>query len=421
MPTARLSRRGLLKGAIAAAAAPLLVRASALGAAGRAAPSDRICMGFIGLGGWGFDSMRSFMGYPDVQAVAVCDVNARNLDSARAAVNRHYGHACCAASADYRAVTERADLDAVYIATPEHWHALPAISACRNRKDVYCEKPLSLTIREARAMADAARRYKRVFQTGCQQRSMPKFRHACELIRNGRIGKLQGVDVCVKGPVGPCDLPPQTAPDYIDWDRWLGPAPARPFHADLLAYFWRHYSEFSGGGLTDWGAHHFDIVQWALGADGGGPLEIIPPGGAGPDGREVRKLTFVYEGGLPVTHTPDRLGGITFRGSEGTISIGRDFASYRPLSLAWERIAPEELHLYRSDDHRRNFLDCVKSGISPVADVEIGCRSVTVCHLANIAYQLRRPLKWDPARELFPGDDEANRLLDRPKREPYVL
>jgi predicted dehydrogenase len=418
MPSARTSRRGLLKGALAAAAAPLFVRASALGAAGRAAPSDRITMGFIGLGAWGYESLRAFMGYADVQAVAVCDVNARNRAAARAAVNRHYGGDSCAAAADYHAVTQAHGIDAVYIATPEHWHALPAISACQNRKDVYCEKPLSLTIREARAMADAARRYKRVFQTGSQQRSMPKFRHACELIRNGRIGKLQGVDVCVKGPARPCDLSPHPAPDFVDWDRWLGPAPYRPFHSDLLCYFWRHYSEFSGGGLTDWGAHHFDIVQWALDADGGGPVEIIPPGA---DGREHRKLTFLYAGGIPVTHTPERMGGITFRGGEGTIAIGREFLRYWPPSLAWERIGPDELHLRRSDDHRRNFLDCARSGVRPVADVEIGCRSVTVCHLANIAYQLGRPLKWDAAQETFPEDDEANRLLDRPKREPYLL
>ncbi|OHB70359.1 MAG: hypothetical protein A2V70_08365 [Planctomycetes bacterium RBG_13_63_9] len=421
----RLDRRGFVRRCAATAATvgiPLAVPGSALGL-GQPAPSERITFGFIGLGWKGFEGcfgslLQSFIAFKEVQVRAVCDVDRRFCQRARQFVDKRYGREDCAAYNDFRNMIDRSDIDAVVIATPDHWHAVQTIMACTAGKDVYCEKPLSLTIEEARSMVTAARRHARVVQTGSQSRSNPRVRAACELARDGRIGRISEVYAGCGGPSVPCPLPPAPVPDYLDWDMWLGPAPSRPYSDGIHPKAFRSFVDYSGGGVTDWGAHHFDIGQWGLGMDHTGPVEIIPPG------NETERLTFKYANGVRMYHSDyEGFGGVTFLGSQGRIAVhGVDGATkMQPESLENEvrgAVARwEDIHANKG--HYEDFLDCVRTRRRPAADVEIGCRTVTVCHLANIAYALKRPLKWDPVREEFRGDVEANRMRARSKREPW--
>ena len=312
----------------------------------------------------------------------------------------------------------REDMDAVVIATPDHWHAPISIQAAVSGKDIYCEKPMTLTVREARAVIKAVRRYNRVFQTGSQQRSnvFGQFRQACELVRNGRIGKVLSVDVSTGGPPKPCDLPAELLPDYFDWDMWLGPTLWRPYHSKLAAVNWRPYREYCGGGFADMGAHHFDIAQWALGMDESGPTVIYPP-----DGKERERVSFQYANGIIMNHVGGNSLGLTFTGSDGVLYVGRDGFRTKPESIAKEPIGPGDIRLYKSNDHHGNWLDCIRSRRRCLADVEIGARSATICHLGNIAYELRQKLKWNPVEERFIGNEEANKLLSRSMRSPWHL
>jgi predicted dehydrogenase len=391
------------------------------------APSDRIALGFIGIGKQGEGHLRGLVRSGDVQVLAIAEVYGKFRDMAVEHVEQTYAsekgkgtYKGCTGYNDYFELIARDDVDAVLIATPDHQHALPVVHAARAGKDVYCEKPLSLTIAEARAMVDAVRRYGRVFQTGSQQRSGREFRTACELVRSGYIGQVKEVYVSIGGPSGPCYLPPQPTPDGLDWDRWLGPAPWRPFHEILRPPHndtfpnWRAYRDYSGGGMTDWGAHHFDIAQWGLGMDHTGPVEIIPP-----DGKDVKYLTYRYANGVPMYRGGP--GGIAFIGSEGEIHVDRGRLSSKPESIIRTGLKASDVHLYRSPGHHRDWLECIRQRRRPICDVEIGCRSVSVCHLGNIAYRLRRPLKWDPQAERFVNDPVADRMLARPYREPWHL
>ncbi len=418
-----VSRREFLKGAAAFVAAPTIISAAALGAEGRPAPSNRIVMGAIGVGGMGAGNMRSFMGYPEVQMVAVCDVDRAMRDSAAKVVADYYANVSknasfkgCEAYNDFRELLERPDIDAVSIGTPDHWHAVQCILAAKAGKDIYCEKPLSLTIREARQMVNAVRRYGRVFQTGSQQRSEFRglFRTACEYVRSGRIGKVVTVHVGCGGPSSDCYLPAQSVPDGLDWDMWLGPAPWRPYNDGLHPFTWRPFRDYSGGSMTDIGAHMFDIAQWGLNTDHTGPVEIIPP-----DSKDVKLLTYRYENGVLMYH--GQSSGVTFTGADGKVEVSREKLTAIPEAVATEPLGPNDVHLPRNAGHKADFLDCVKTRRKPICDVEIGCRSVIICHLGNIAYWLKRPLRWDPVNERFVGDDEANRWLDRPKRAPWTL
>lgn len=395
---------------------PYLISSSALGKAATVAASNRIVMGCIGVGGQGIYDMKAFLQKPDVQVVAVCDVDTERRQRARQTVNETYGNRDCAAYRDFTELLARDDIDAVSIATPDHWHAIPVISAAKAGKDIYCEKPLSLTITEGRTMVNAVRRYGRVFQTGSQQRSSFFFRHGCELIRNGYIGRVKHIIVGVHGPAGDCDLPAEPLRDGLDWDMWLGQTPTRPYNYTIFRR-WRSYWDYSGGSFTDWGAHHFDIAQWALGMDGSGPVEVYPP-----DGK--REVTFKYANGVTVTrHEPRdyQQYSVFVRGAEGTVEMHRQWLRTEPKSLARRRIGPNEKRLYRSDDHKANFFDCIRSRRKPVADVETGHRSVTVCHLGNIAYRLNRPLKWEPASEHFVDDREAEKFSARTMRSGWHL
>ncbi len=428
--SSRLTRRQFVKTATAAIGAPLLVRATALGKEGATAPSERITLGFIGAGKMAHGyHLGTLVRFDDCQALAVCDVDTTRREHAQKFVEEAYagqdrGAKSCDAYNDYREIIARDDVDAVVIATPDHWHAIPIVEACIAGKDVYCEKPLTLTIGEAKRCIDAVRKHDRVFQTGSQQRSnvFGKFRNACEFVRSGRIGRVKTVTVGVGGPSRWCDLPEEPMEPGLDWDKWLGQAPMRPYHSVLSPrgmhnHFprWRSYREYSGGSMTDIGAHHFDIAQWALGMDDSGPVEIIPPD----DPKAGRGVKYIYANGVEMTHGGPP--GCTFVGTEGTLYINRGKLEADPESVITEPLGEDEVHLYRSPGHHRDWVDCIRSRKRPICDVEIGARSVTVCHLGNLAYWYDRRLRWDPKRWQFVDDAEANTWLHREQREPYTL
>jgi predicted dehydrogenase len=424
----------------AAIGGPVILARPADSAVERKAANERITMGFIGPGKQGFGHVRRFLRSGDVQVVAVCDADQSRREFAKKQTEEAYAKERtsgafkgCEAYRDFRELLARKDIDAVLIATPDHWHALPVILAAQAGKDIYCEKPLTLTINEARRMIEAVRKYKVIFQTGSQQRSDEEFHRACSLVRNGRIGTITKVNVGIGGPSKPCDLPTQPTPEGLDWDLWLGQTPVRGYHEVLcpkgiptkppkgqdVPFYenfpnWRNYREFSGGGMTDWGAHHFDIAQWGLGMDDSGPVEILPPN------RDKREpLTYKYANGVVMCHGD--ADGVKFTGAEGVIEVNRGKFKSTPESLAKEPLDKLPIQLYLSRDHGGNWLECIRSRKDPICTIEIGARSVTVCHLGNLAWWNNRPLKWDPAKWEFVGDSEANTWLDRPKRDPWKL
>ncbi len=419
-------RRCFLKQAAALAAFPAIVPASALGRDGAVAPSNRINVGQVGLGWIGGSHLDALLGRQDAQYVAVCDVNGQRVRQVQDRINRHYAsrfgqgqYRDCAAHGDFRDMLAQPDLDAVVIATPDHWHVLIACAAARAGKDIYCEKPLSLTIREGREVVAAVRRYGRVFQTGSQQRSsvFGPFRHACELVRNGRVGRVVSVDVSTGDPPKPCDLPAEAAPADFDWDMWVGQAPWRPYNGKLADKSWRPYSEYCGGGFADMGAHHFDIAQWGLDMDGSGPVEVLAPDAS--QGRA--RVSFRYANGTIVNHVGGNCLGLTFTGTGGKLYVGRDGLSSDPAELVREPLGAADKRLYNSNNHHGNWLECIRTRARCVADVEIGHRSATVCHLGNLAYLLGRSLRWDPVAERFTDDEQANRLLERARRAAWTI
>jgi predicted dehydrogenase len=417
------SRRTFLKTtATTALGAPLLLPHAWAGE-GTKGPNDRITLGFIGVGTQGGGLLNNFLRQPNTRVLAVCDVDTTRREHRKKVVDDFYSAQQkseakgCDAYKDFRELIARKDIDAVVIATPDHWHAYIAIAACNAGKDIYCEKPLSLTIHEARAMVNAARKNDRVFQTGSMQRSSSEFRKACELVRNDRLGKIKQVIVDVGPSSVPCDLPEETMEPGLNWDMWLGPAPLRPYNSVLSprgvhTHFpnWRNYREYSGGMMTDWGAHHFDIAQWGLGMDNSGPVEIIPP----EDPKANRGLRYLYANGVEMIHGDS--GGVLFIGEKGKILVNRGKFEATPKDLGEEPLPADAIKLYNSYSHSKDFLDCMRSRKRPICDVEIGCRSVTVCHLGNLAYWNHRKLKWDPAKEQFLDPVEANQWLDRPNR-----
>jgi predicted dehydrogenase len=302
---------------------------------------------------------------------------------------------------------------------------LQAVHACAAGKDVYCEKPLSLTVADGRAMAGAARRWGTVFQTGTQQRSDARFRHACELVRNGRLGKLQSVHVVLgEGPTSEwqADAAP---PAHLDWDAWLGPAPWVPYNEKRCHYTFRWFYDYSGGKLTDWGAHHLDIVQWALGTEQSGPVAV--------EARGVWPVTnffetavdfevdYAYANGVTVHATGKGENGITFQGADGEVFVSRSAIHARPQEILDTPVGGDRIVLEASNDHHGNWLSCIRSRRRPISDVEVGHRSASVCHIGNIAMLLGRPLRWDPAAERFEGDEAANRMLRKPTRGAWTL
>jgi len=392
----------------------------------KAPPSDRIGLGFIGTGGMGKAHVRGFIKEPDVDIVAVCDVYDEHL---KQAVDLTEGKA--KGYKDYRELLERKDIDAVVIATPDHWHALPMIHACEAGKDVYVEKPLSLTIEEGRAMVNAARRYNRVVQVGTQQRAGAHFRYVVELIRSGRIGKIKEARTWF-GPQGSGKWTPDEAPPSgLDWDMWLGPAPFVPYNQSRFRAF-RRFWDYSGGALTDWGTHLIDIVHWATGEDA--PVTIKAEGRYPKEGiyetPETLVVTYQYPDfvlhwtQLPNQHYDDNAShgyGIKFYGTDGEIFVDRTLFVVYPEGRRIKPIRPDEFMLPRVKSHRREFLDCVKTREKPTSDVEVGHRSTSAPHLGNIAFRVGREIKWDAHAERVVGDEEADRLVRKPYRAPWCL
>jgi len=423
------SRRDFMKRSAAiAVAAPTIVSATALGNDKAAAASDRLTVGFIGMGKQSRWHTGTLSGRADVQVMAVCDVDTTRREDAKEKIQKKYvelerkGEGDISAYVDFHELLARKDIDAVVIATPDHWHTIPLIEACKAGKDVYCEKPLTLTIHEAKTAIDAVRKYDRVMQTGSQQRSSKEFRTAVEYVRSGRIGKVKQVLVDVGGPSHWCDLPEEPMEPGLDWDRWLGQAPKRPYNSILsprgihdIFPHWRNYREYAGGGMTDWGAHHFDIAQWGLDMDHSGPVEIIPP----EDPKAEKGVKFIYANGAEVIH--DGGGGVTFIGDAGQISVNRGKLHSTPDSILMEPLTDKDVKVYESREHHEDWIKCIRSRQRPICDVEIGARSATVCHLGNLAYWNRRTMKWDPQKWEFPGDEEANKWRDRERREGYQL
>jgi len=419
---ARRTRREFLKTTVAAVAAPYVLTSSALGAGDRLPASERIRVASIGVGAQGGGHLGGLAKHSRVEVVAVCEVDRERLEKALAKVPNAKGYN------DFREVLARPDVEAVLIATPDHWHAPISIAAMRAGKDVYCEKPLTLTIREGRTLADTAGRYGRIFQTGSQQRSGAEFHTACELVRNGRIGRLHTVKVGITTRGG-SNKPwsPQPVPEGLDYDLWLGPAPWAPYHPDRVHYNFRFCSDYSGGDVTNWGAHHLDIAQWGIGADESGPLEVEGTGKRNRTGlHDVFydiNVTYTYAGDVKLILGAGNKGGTRFEGAEGWIHVDRGKLDAEPASVLKSKIGPDEIHLKTSNNHMGSWIDAVRSRQtdSITAPPEVGHRSATVCHLANIAMTLERKLRWDPVKELFVGDEEANRHLDRPKREPWRI
>lgn len=395
------------------------------------APSDVISLGFIGTGKQGRGLTTSFLNTNEARIVALSEVYKAKAQLTLDRIKAHYekntqlgAYSEIPVYVDFRELLARKDIDAVVIATPDHWHAAMSVKAAEAGKDIYCEKPLALTIREGRAMVNAARKYNRVFQTGSMQRSWPEFRQTAELVRNGYLGEIKSIKVNVGPPPKAYDLAAESIPEGLDWDKWLGPNSPVAFNSELAPPIskdvfpnWRNYKEFGGGMVTDWGAHMFDIVQWALDMDNSGPVEIIAP-----DGKDHPFLTYRYANGITMTHEKwDWSNAIHFVGTEGEIKVQRKKLETTPASLKDKVIGETEKHVYKSENHYKDFLDAMRKRSKPICDVEIGHRTSSVCNLGNIAYELKRPLQWNPKKEQFKNDKEANELLGRSMRPEWGI
>ena len=399
-------------------AVPYVMTSTALGAPGRAAAGARITMGTIGIGGRGMDDMGNFLANPDVQMVAICDVQASRRKIAKHAVDKRYGNTDCKTYLDLRELLGRDDIDAVLIATGDNWHTTASILAAKAGKDMYCEKPMSVTVGEGRALCRAMDRYGVIFQCGTQRRSVPRFAWAVELAQTGKLGKLKTL-YAEKAPakwfkqghheisLEPMPEPPR---EVLDWDTWLGPAPWRPFNPGYVKRgFWMAHRDFAGGMLTEWGSHTADLCQWANGADDTGPVEFELAEGT-VVAHYANGVKLVFEDGEWPLH-------VRFVGTEGSVYVDDDGGiKTEPKSLLAQRKFGKG---YPQANHVRNFLDCVKSRRRPIAPAEGAHRANSACQVANICLQLGRPLKWDPERERFDGDPTADRLLVRAVREPW--
>ena len=439
MKSSQLSRRTLLErsaAAIAAASLPEWYAREALAAeqervAGlprRIGANDRIHLACIGTGGskggfrQGLGVTRALAREPGVQVVAVCDVERQPCQEAAAAFGSD-----CSQYSDFRELLRRRDIDAVVIGTPDHWHALIAVAAMRAGKDVYCEKPLTLTVEEGKAIVRTQRQTKAVFQVGSQQRSDARFRLACELVRNGRIGKLRRVEARLPNGSRGGPFPTAPVPEGFDWEMWLGPAPEAEYVPQRTHGSFRHWFEYSGGMMTDWGAHHLDIAQWGIGADGSGPVAVhsrgtLPAVYNGYNTAVDFEVTYTYPDGVTLVATSQGENGVLFEGEAGWIFVSRGRIAASDPNLLTTPLPADATRLYVSNNHYANFIDCVRNRKDPICTAEIGHRSVTVCHIGNISLRLGgRRLLWDPKAERFTNDEEANRMLSRPYRAPWRL
>jgi predicted dehydrogenase len=428
-----LSRRQFLKRAALVASGvvgfPYLVRSSALGKAGGVAASERITLGFIGLGIRGTTHVRTFLGYPEAQIVVVCDLFQSRREAAKKRIEEGYGRRGCEMYSDFREMLGREDIDAVVIATPEHWHSLTMIAAAKAGKDVYGEKALTLTVPEGRALCETVRRYGCVFQVGTQQRSSRNFRFACELARNGYLGKLHTVKVGVPGGHALPDATTIPVPDGFDYDMWLGPAPAAPYDAVRCTSpeGWYHIYDYCAGWIQSWGVHHIDTALWGAPGLLTSPVEVegtavFPAEGLGNTSLTWR-VEFVNAGGLRLSFSDNgyHKQGCRFEGEKGWVHVNRSGIWAEPESLLEVTIGPEEEHLYESKNHHANFLQCVRSRRDPAAPVEAGHAATTATLVADIATRLGRKVIWDWKSESFLNDEQANRMLKRSMRSPWRL
>ncbi len=429
---ASLTRRTVLQrglvGVLAYAVAPNFFPAALFG---KSAPSNRLTVGIVGNGLIASSHIGTLIGRPeDCRVVATCDVMRSKAEKVRDRIQTAYGKLKDSGTpargldiyGTHEELIARDDIDVVFVTTPDHWHAAVAKAAMQAGKDVYCEKPLTLTVREGRVLVDTARRYGRVLQTGTQQRSNKSFRKAAEIVRNGWIGDIKVVRARLGEFPAPPALPEEPVPADFNYDRWLGPTPWRPYNAQRVkgdyGGGWRCFLEYGGRKNGDWGAHHFDIIQNALGMDESGPVEFRPIGFEG-----TKYQTHIYANGVRVERVDNLAKSmIEFEGTKGKVWVSRDdFLETDPPELAARPLRGEDVHLYASDNHHSDFFDCIRTRQRPIADVEIGHRSATVCHLNAVAAQIGRAIRWDPKKETIVGDPVAARLLDRPRRAGYAL
>jgi predicted dehydrogenase len=409
----------------AVVAAPYFIPARLLGAD---APSKKITIGFVGTGDHGIGwNLRKYLTLPDAKVLMVCDVDGNRMRKAKGIVDAQYGNQDCAMTQDFREVIARQDIDALMISTPDHWHTLISVMALRAGKDVQCEKP-TLTIDEGKLLIETVRKHGRVFQTSTEDRSVPVYHRMAELVRNGRIGKLQKIEVILpKQPNQPGDPTPQPVPPELDWDMWLGPAPFAPYTKDRVHFNFRWIWDYSGGIICDWGAHLFDTAQWANDTERSGPVAVEGKGTHWEGGlyNTVKDydVTYQYANGVTMTCQPGNPS-IKFIGTEGWVGNTGWRGELEASSEAIRKsvIGPNEIHLYTNlEGEHDDFLKCVKSRKDPYFPADIGHRVATVCHLANLSIRLGRKLKWDPKAERFDQDPEANAMLSRPMRSPWKL
>lgn len=410
------------------ATAPFVITSNALGGEGSPSASNRLTVGCIGVGGQGVQDMMGFCGCADVQVVAVCDVDKPRRDSAKNRVDEFYDNIDCACYGDFRDIIARQDIDIVCIATPDHWHIIPAIWAMQAGKDVFVEKPLTLTLDEGKLVVEAANRYGAVTQVNTWQRSIHNFQHAKNLIRSGQLGKIKSVKVGLPGggAQGPQDE--QLIPEGFDYDFWLGQAPWAPYNASRCHGAFRWCYDYSGGGLTDWGAHHLDIVQWCMGTDHTGPVEVDAKGEFPNEGIWDTAVSYNFtckydEGFTLYGASSGEKPGVLFEGEDGRwLHVDRGILATNPPDLKKKDLeADEMLQLWVSGDHVRDFLDCVKSRRETVTPVAIGHRSISIAHLVNLSMRLDRKLHWDPREETIIGDREGLRMMSRAMRSPWHL
>lgn len=428
-----LSRRQFLKGSAAAAgtvlALPTIVPSSVFGAN---PPSDKILLGFIGTGGRGGALLSNFMGLADAQVVAVCDPKQPQRDGAQKNVDEHYGKKVCTAYNDFRELCARRDIDAVVVASTDHWHVLHALEAIRAGKDVYCEKPLGMSVKQGQVLREEVNRYGRVFQFGTQERSSRNSRFACEMVRSGRIGKVHKITVASRYSVASDNYPPMPVPDWLDYDLWLGPAPWAPYTANRVNNsHWFHISDYALGFIAGCGIHTIDLATWGNGTELTGPVEIDGTGEFPHDGlcdcAVAWDVNLKFANGVLMNFTDGKKNplGVRFEGTDGWVFVKEEHlggtVDAHPKELLRKEIGPDEVHLPVSNHHQQNFLDCVKSRARTVAPVEVAVRSDTLCQLSDIAMRLARKLRWDPDKEQFIDDEQANRMLERPMRSPWRL
>ncbi|WKB81980.1 Gfo/Idh/MocA family oxidoreductase [Cellulophaga lytica] len=424
-----ISRRGFItKTALATGAITILPRH--IFGRGFVAPSDRVNIGFIGLGKQSRGLANNFVGVTNSQIVAACDVWSTKNEWFKGTVNKIYAdkrnqnsYNGVSTYTNYKELLNRNDIDAVVIATPDHWHAIQAIDAMKAGKDVYCEKPLTHNINEGIDLVKTAKKTGKILQTGSMQRSNKNFRRACELVRNGYLGDIKQVLVNVGDPAVPYNLKAETLPSEVNWNNWCGPAPLLDYNHRLAPSRndvdfwpdWRLYEEVGGGILCDWGAHMFDIVQWALGMDRSGPVKYVPP----TDRTAVRGLKMYYDNGVEMIHQDfGRKWGVRFIGSKGNMDISRNYFETTPQNLINAELTSSDTKLYDTKgNHYQDWITSIKNRTQPICDVETGHRSATVCNIANIAYNLGRDLDWDPVKEKFLNDREANKMRGRKERK----